>query len=71
MVTLHCIALEGEGLTGVNWYRCKEDRDAQLGKTGAQEEVAFDIEVPFAASDERKTELADAAAWNKSYLDTK
>lgn len=68
MKTIYCIALEGNGPTGVDWFFVKKARDEALGTTGADEEIAFSIEVPNKASRDKITDLADRAAWEKSYL---
>lgn len=69
MKTIYCIALEGEGATGVDWFYQADKREDAAGTTGATEEVMFEIEVPEHATHAEITELADAAAWEKSYRD--
>lgn len=66
--TVFCMALDGEGVTGVNWYAMKSDRDQALSTTGATEEIAFEIQVPLNLTGEQITKLVDEAAWDKSYL---
>lgn len=68
MKNVFCIALEGNGPTGVDWYRYKENRELAKGTTGAEKEVYFDLQVPVNASDEEITDLADDAAWNKTHF---
>lgn len=63
-----CIALEGDGPTGVDWYRTAEERDAASGSTGATTEIRFNLRVPAEASKEDVDRLADVAAWEKSYI---
>lgn len=69
--TVFCIALEGAGPTGVNWYPTAEARDAAKGSTGARKEVAFDLNVPSDATREQINLLTDDAAWSKAYLQTR
>jgi hypothetical protein len=66
--TIFCIALEGDGVTGVDWFAMECDRKKALGNTGATEEVPFEIQVPLNLTDKQITALADDAAWTKSYL---
>lgn len=66
--TVYCIALEGDQVTGVNWYYSDNTRDDCLGSTGAELEVPFNLIVPVGASSDEITDLADQAGWNKSYL---
>lgn len=68
MRKIYCIALEGEMETGVNWYAKKTNRDAARGYTGAETEIAFTIVVPRAATLDEITQLADRAAWDKTYI---
>jgi hypothetical protein len=68
MKTLYCIALEGNGPTGVDWYDTRADRDAAATHTGAEEEIYFTLEVADGLNDDEMTELADDAAWEKDYV---
>lgn len=45
MKTVYVIAMEGEGPTGLDWYDTREARDAAGGKSGAEYEVHFEMEV--------------------------
>lgn len=67
MRTVYCIALEGEWDTGVDWYDKREDREAAKGKTGAEKEIYFTMEVPDDADDDEVTLLVDTAAWEMEY----
>lgn len=64
---IYCIALEGEGPTGVNWYYNRTKRDLALGTTGADEEVAFEVRVDDNATYDQITKEADDAAWEKDW----
>lgn len=67
MKTVYCIALEGNAVTGVDWYDTDEAREKAKAKTGAEQEIYFTLEVPDEASDDEITDLVDDAAWNKTY----
>lgn len=66
--TIYCIALEGNQVTGVNWYHSAGSRDEMLGATGAEIEITFEMTVPVTANADEITDLADQAAWNKTYV---
>jgi hypothetical protein len=68
MKIVHCIALEGNGPTGVNWYHQHQAREDAKGTTGAEREVYFDLQVPPLATADQITELADDAAWSMTYI---
>lgn len=68
MITIYCIAMDGEGPTGVDWFWRQNVRDSKLGRTGAEIEVPFEIRVPSDFTYDQTTEAADDAAWNKTYL---
>ena len=68
MKTIYCIALEGNGPTGVDWYSTRAERDAAKGTTGAEQEVLFEMPVPKRATHAQITDLADQAAWAKTYF---
>lgn len=66
--TVFCIALEGEQVTGSNWYYTDGHRKSCLGSTGAEIEICFNKEVPSTASREEIGAICDLAAWNKEYV---
>ena len=67
MKKVYCIALEGSGITGADWYCYRENRDSAKGTTGAEIEVAFDCVVSDDATDDEITDTVDYMAWTKNY----
>lgn len=65
---IYCLALEGEAITGVDWYADRSNRDSAIGTTGAEMEIQFDIQVLKTAAPSEITAAAEDAAWHKTYL---
>lgn len=66
--TIYCIALDGDQITGCNWYYTDAHRKSCLGSTGAEIETCFNKEVPSTASREEIDAICDLAAWDKEYV---
>jgi hypothetical protein len=66
--TVYAIAMEGDAVTGCDWYDTPEAREAAAGRTGAEYEVHFEMEV---GSDDECgiTEEVDEACWDCVWRD--
>lgn len=59
--TVYVIAMEGEAATGCDWHDTREARDARSGRTGAEYEVHFELEVDPGQDHEESDDTDDAA----------
>lgn len=64
--TVYCVALEGDTVGGVDWFREETQR---TGQPRNKAHVWFDLDVPASSTQSAITELADQAAWDKWYRD--
>jgi hypothetical protein len=62
--TVYCIARESDSVTGVDWFSDRQQRALAEDLDG---DVCFNLDVPYDASVDEITRIADDAAWNKLY----